>query len=120
MIVMLVVVSLLATLLILPGRLWLRRTRSQTSWLLALPFVSMTLWVAPAALGVGAQSLSNVIELLVVAASAIIFSYFNFFAFDCSTSLSGKGAVIESRPRTASRQRARAFRVASGWHLCSC
>jgi hypothetical protein len=94
MIVMFVVASLLATLLILPGWLWLRRTRPQTSWLLALPFVSMALWVALAALGVGAQSLSNVIELLVVAASAIVFSYFKFFVFDRSAALSGKGAVI--------------------------
>ncbi len=94
MIVMFVVVSLLATLLIFPGWLWLRRTRPQTLWFLALPFVSMALWVALTALGVGAQSLSNAIELLVVAASAIVFSYLTFFVFDRSATPGGKGAVV--------------------------
>lgn len=94
MIVMALVVSFLAMLLIVPGWLWVRRTRPQTSWLLALPFIGMALWLALAALGVGAQSLSNVIELLVLAAAAVVFSYLNFFVFDRSTTLGGKNTIV--------------------------
>ncbi|GFZ88393.1 hypothetical protein [Dyella caseinilytica] len=94
MIALFLVATLFATLLILPGWIWLGRTRPQTFWLLALPFCGVTLWVALNALGVGAQSLANLSELFWVAVSAVVVSYLKLFVLDRSPALRGKGTAI--------------------------
>ncbi|MBE1159102.1 hypothetical protein [Dyella acidiphila] len=82
MVALFFVVSVLAIVLIMPGWLWCGRKRHQTMWLLALPPLGIGLWAALAKLGVGAQSLGNIVEALVIAAVAVLMAYVKFLLLD--------------------------------------
>jgi hypothetical protein len=86
------VLMALAILLILPGWLWFRRKRPQSAWLLALPVFGVGLWLALTLAGVGAQSLSNIVESLAIAATAVVVAYIKLLAFDPSSALRSRGA----------------------------
>jgi hypothetical protein len=75
-------VIVVAGLLILPGWLWARRRSSQSGWLLLLPLPGVAVWVALTAVGIGAQSLANVIEIFAVAGAAVIAAYLKFLVLD--------------------------------------
>ena len=81
-------------LLILLGWLWFRRKHKQSLWLLALPVFGVGLWIALAAAGIGAQSLSNIVELFYVAAIAVVVAYVKFLAFDRMSALQTRGTAI--------------------------
>jgi len=84
----------LATLLILPGWLWFRRKIPQSVWILGLPIFGIGSWLALTMSGVGAQSLSNIVETIGIVAAAIVFAYIKFLAFDRSPALSSRGTFI--------------------------
>jgi len=84
----------LPVFLILPGWLWFRRKRKQSVWLLALPVFGVGLWLALALAGVGAQSLSNIIELFYIAVIAVVVAYVKFLAFDRMSALQARGTAI--------------------------
>jgi len=94
MIVLFIALPVFAILLIFPGWLWFRRKHQQSIWLLVLPIFGIGLWVALIAAGVGAQSLSNLSESFVVAATAIAAAYFKLLVLDQSAALSSRGNVI--------------------------
>jgi ABC-type multidrug transport system permease subunit len=66
------IVSAVAALLILPGWLRARKWHPQSLWLFCLPLAGITFWMFLTLLRIGAQSLSNVIEIFSVAAAAIV------------------------------------------------
>ena len=76
------VLLLVAGLLILPGWLWTRRRRGQSAWVFLLPVLGLIIWVLLAALGIGAQSLSNLVETAGVVAGAVAIAYLKLFLFD--------------------------------------
>jgi hypothetical protein len=78
MMTMCLLVGLLADVLILPGWIWVRRRQPWSRWIFALPFMGVALWFAIVALGLGAQSFANIVEALIVAASAVVTSYLVF------------------------------------------
>jgi hypothetical protein len=88
------VLAALAILLILPGWLWFRRKRPQSAWLLALPVLGIGLWVALTLAGVGAQSLSNIVESIGIAATAVLVAYIKFLVLDRSSVLRSRGTAI--------------------------
>jgi hypothetical protein len=94
MVLLFAVLSLLAILLILPGWLWFRRKQPQSRWLLALPVFGIVLWIALTAAGIGPQSLSNIVESFVVAATAVVVSYVKFLALDRYPALYNRGTAI--------------------------
>ena len=94
MIVLLTLLSVLATLLILPGWLWFRREHPQSVSLLILPIFGVGLWVVITSAGIGPQSLSNIVESFAVAATAVIMVYLKFLALDRSQALQSQGTTI--------------------------
>lgn len=82
MVALFFVVSLLAVLLIIPGWLWCRRKHQQTAWTLALPPIGIGLWAVLTDLGVGSQSLGNIVEVFVIAALAVLTAYVKFLLLD--------------------------------------
>jgi hypothetical protein len=84
----------LPLLLILPGWLWFRRKCKQSVWLLALPFFGVALWSVLAAAGVGAQSLSNIVELFYIAVVAVVVAYVKFLVFDRVSVFQTRGTTI--------------------------
>ncbi|WP_057923095.1 hypothetical protein [Lysobacter capsici] len=94
MLIYFAVLTALATLLILPGWLWLQRARPRSAWVLVLPQFGINLWLAIAAAGIGAQSLSNLIELFGVAAVGVAIAYFKFLVLDRSSALSSRATAI--------------------------
>jgi hypothetical protein len=88
------VVSFFAVGLIVPGWLWFRRSQSQSQWLLVLPPVGVLFWVTLTALGIGPQSLSNVLEVFFVAVSAVLSVYFKFLVLDRVLSLPSRGTTV--------------------------
>jgi hypothetical protein len=78
MVVALPLISIVATLCVLPGWIWAKRHRPWSGWVLALPFLGIGFWGVLAMLGLGSQSLGNVVEVLIIAASAVVISYLVF------------------------------------------
>lgn len=94
MVALFAVLSTLAILLILPAWMWFRRERPQSAWLLALPVFGLGLWLALTAAGVGAQSLSNIVEALGIAVVAVAVAHAKFLVFDRSPALRSRGTVV--------------------------
>jgi hypothetical protein len=78
MVIALPLISIIAALCVLPGWILAKRRRLWSAWILALPFLGIGLWGALAMLGLGSQSLGNVVEVLIVAAAAVVTSYLVF------------------------------------------
>ena len=95
MIFLLVLLVGLAVFLILPGWLRFRLDRLQSAWLLvALPAFGIGLWLLITATGIGAQSLSNLIEIFIVSTAAVVVAYIKFFAFDRFPALQARGTLV--------------------------
>lgn len=75
MIVLALLLVLISTAIIVPG--WLGAKRSGAGGVAAmfLPLIGIGLWFALVAMGVGAQSLSNIIEIFPIAIYAIVVAY---------------------------------------------
>jgi hypothetical protein len=82
MIAVILGISFLGILLIAPGWFWFRRNHSQTAWLLVLPIFGAGLWLTLAVLGIGPQSLSNVVEMFFIVAAAVLVTYIKFLVLD--------------------------------------
>jgi 4-amino-4-deoxy-L-arabinose transferase-like glycosyltransferase len=80
--VFILVVSLVAAALILPGWLWARKRSLQSFWLFLLPASGVGFWALLAALRLGPQSLSNLIEIPIVAVVAVFTAYGKFIYLD--------------------------------------
>ncbi len=91
---LIVMVSIIPALLILPGWHIARRWQVQSAWLFGLPFAANALWVALTIMGVGAQSLANLIELLVIAIVAVLAPYLKFFLIDRRIKVSALGNIF--------------------------
>jgi len=85
--------AILGVLLILPGWFWARKKVSQTPFILGLPIVGMVIWIALTSLGIGAQSLSNMVETFIVFAVSVCSAYFKFIFFDRSTKPRSHGTL---------------------------
>ncbi|MDH3311230.1 MAG: hypothetical protein OEM48_11375 [Gammaproteobacteria bacterium] len=82
MLVFIFIVSLIAAAFILPGWLWARKRSIQSLWLFLLPVSGAGFWALLAALRLGPQSLSNLIEIPIVAVVAVFTAYLKFFYLD--------------------------------------
>ena len=94
MLVLSAIVSVVAALLILPGWLRARKWHPQSLWLFGLPLAGIAFWMFLTFLRIGAQSLSNVIEIFAVAAAAIVASYLKFLALDRRMGLGSASAIV--------------------------
>ncbi|MDH3279559.1 MAG: hypothetical protein OEQ18_00320 [Gammaproteobacteria bacterium] len=88
------IVSLVAAALIVPGWLWARKRKVQSSWVFFLPVSGAGFWVLLAALRLGPQSLSNLIEIPIVAVVAVFAAYLNLFFLDKRMKRKGLGVAI--------------------------
>jgi hypothetical protein len=84
---------ILGVLLILPGWLWARKKVSQTPLILGLPIVGIVMWIGLTSLGMGAQSLSNIVEIFIVFAVSICSAYFKFIFFNRRTKHRSHGTL---------------------------
>lgn len=80
MIALALAVALSSAILIAPAWMWARRRSEESPLVLLLPVVGVVTWLVLGAFGVGAQSLSNSIELVGVAAGAIVAGYIKALA----------------------------------------
>lgn len=94
MLIFFAAITFFATLLMVPGWLLARKWHSQSLWFLGMPLVGITLWVLLSILGIGAQSLANLVEVFVVAISAVMAAYLKFLVFDRQASMSALGVRI--------------------------
>ncbi len=94
MIVFILIVSVIAMALILPGWLWAKRLRPQSFWLLFLPIFGIAFWFFLAVLRVGPQSLSNLIEIPMVAIIAVAAAYLKILALDTRLKKHAHGVAI--------------------------
>ena len=78
MLVLGLILAILATAAIYPGWRFARRGGATGVEVLFLPFGAIICWVALAAVNVGAQSMSNAIELVPVALVAVVVAYIGF------------------------------------------
>jgi hypothetical protein len=88
------IVTLVATALILPGWFWAKRQQSQTPWVLFLPVSGVGFWFVLVMLRIGPQSLSNLIEIPIVAIIAVAVAYLKIFAIDKQLKKSTYGEII--------------------------
>lgn len=82
MIVAFLVLSLIGAALIFPGWFFAKKQDPQSIWLFLLPVAGIGIWVSLTALGIGAQSLSNLIEVLGVVVAAVFAAYLKLFVLD--------------------------------------
>ena len=80
---------LIAAILCLPAFLYSRRKGAESWWLPFSVVPGVVVWAGLTALGFGAQSLSNVIELVWLVGAAVALSYVKVFVVDRR----GKSAV---------------------------
>jgi len=85
---------LIATGLMVPGWFWAKRYCHQSIWFFVLPLTGVAFWFTLIASRIGAQSLSNLIEIYGVAAAAIVGAYAKFLYFDRAEKRPGKGTVV--------------------------
>jgi hypothetical protein len=83
MITLLIIVLILPALLLVPAWASARR-KGESWWFLFFHGPAIFSWVLLTALGYGAQSLSNLMELLFLAAAAVVIGYFKVFVVDRS------------------------------------
>lgn len=82
MIVLFPSLILIAALLCLPAFLYSRRKGPESWWFPFSAVPGVVIWMGLTALGFGAQSLSNVIELVWLAGAAVALSYVKVFVVD--------------------------------------
>lgn len=85
---------LVATVLMVPGWFWARKFCRQSIWFFGLPLAGVVFWFTLIASRIGAQSLSNLIEIYGVAVAAVVAAYAKFLFFDRSEKRRGKGAAV--------------------------
>lgn len=67
--------TLMATMLVIPGWLALKNSHSPSNAVLMLPLLGIGVWYVAAAVGLGAQSLGNLIEVPAVALVSVLTAY---------------------------------------------
>jgi len=82
MFVLFPLMAIIGVLIILPGWIWARKQTTQNLMILFAPVVGIAFWVGLTAMGIGPQSLANIIETFIVLAVSIISPYLKFFIFD--------------------------------------
>lgn len=93
-----ITLGIITILLILPGWNAAFKKFPQNPAILGIGLVGVAFWVLAASLGLGPQSLSNLIETPIVAASAVLIAYIKMFLLESkkvkyATSISF-GAII--------------------------
>jgi len=76
------VLILIVVALTIPAWSYARRRDRGSHWLLILWLPAVILWIVLSGLGVGAQSLSNLIEVFWLMAAGIVLSYLKVFIVD--------------------------------------
>lgn len=89
MIVMSAMLAVLGAALIAPGWFWARARAPQSLWLYVLPALGIGAWIVLAAVGVGAQSLGNLVEMPGVAVVAVVVAYGKLVLFTRRTGAMG-------------------------------
>ena len=69
----------------LPAWLYARKRRRESGLMLLLPMPALVLWVGLSAVGVGPQSLSNLVEVPILVGLAIALYYLKVFVTDPKT-----------------------------------
>lgn len=84
MIRLFVILLLGSSALCAPAWMYSRRRRDESAWLLFLPAPAILVWVILTGLGVGAQSLSNLVEAVALAGGGVLLCYVKVFLVDRS------------------------------------
>lgn len=87
-------IVVVATLLLIPGWYWRQRQGTKSYVIFTLPLASSAFWFALIYYGVGQASLSNLMEIYLVAAFAVAGGYLKFFAFDNFTKMQGRSTAV--------------------------
>ncbi len=82
MIILFVVLLLGASLLCLPAFLISRRRGAESGWLLFVTLPALVVWIGLTYLGYGAQSMSNLIEVILLFPVGVILCYLKVFVLD--------------------------------------
>ena len=82
MIVLFAALIIISVVLIAPGWLIARRQKPQGPVLLFMAVPGILLWMILTAAGIGAQSLSNIVEVFMVTIVSVFASYIKFFILD--------------------------------------
>jgi hypothetical protein len=77
-----VFIILIQVVLCYPAWLFAKNRQGASVWSLFLAIPGVLLWVLFTAFGIGAQSLSNIIEVLFLVSSTILLYYIKVFALD--------------------------------------
>jgi len=77
-----IVLVLISIILMLPGWYAARIKLPQSPAILGVSLAGVSLWILIASLGIGPQSLSNLIETPIVAAAAVIVAYIKMFLLE--------------------------------------
>jgi hypothetical protein len=96
MTVLFLLMAIIGALLILPGWIWARKKVSQTPFILGLPIVGIVSWIGLTSIGIGAQSLSNIVEIFIVFAVSICSAYLKFAFFDRNMNHKSHGTFYAS------------------------
>lgn len=88
------ILSSMGAALILPGWFSAKKQHPQSFLLFFLPFAGIGLWVLLTVLGLGAQRLSNIAEVLGVVVISVVVAYLKFFVFDRRFFNKSHGVVI--------------------------
>ncbi|NQT60521.1 MAG: hypothetical protein HQ557_16210 [Bacteroidetes bacterium] len=77
-----IILVLMSIILILPGWYAARKKFPQNPAILGAGLVGVSFWILIASLGIGPQSLSNLIETPIVAVTAVIIAYVKMFLLE--------------------------------------
>jgi hypothetical protein len=94
MILLFGVLALLGAALILPGWLLAGKQDGNNHWLLLLPAAGIVCWICLAALGIGAQSLANLIETPGVVTLSVLAAYGKFLVLDRKLENNRQGMIL--------------------------
>jgi hypothetical protein len=89
----LIAIFLLPMALIYPGWCKADQRKRQGASVLFLPLAGMALWGVLIVAGLGAQSLANLIEVVIVCAMAVVVAYVKFHVLDHAIQSAGKRAI---------------------------
>ena len=76
------ILVMVAGLLCLPAYFYSRRRHAESRWLPLAPLPALLVWFLLTAAGYGAQSLSNLVEVLWLMAAAVVLVYGKVFLLD--------------------------------------
>ena len=94
MIALFLIIMIIAGILILPGWYWANKDQPQELWICLLPAAGLAFWMLLMGLGVGAQSLANLVEAPMIAGVAVVAAYLRFFVLVKSPTLNPYGTFI--------------------------